>query len=540
MIGYSQMPFMYQGVIIDVYHVPEDEEQSTEGFDNFVSYNVKIVDENGNDVLLHDVPCACMFGGIGDFAHIRRRATTDGTPSSLFTTAEGKYDQFENSTSRVGDRVIVSFLGAQISNPVIIGFLPHPSNQFQLPENEPDSVKERPQARVQYMGNQLDISPIGEMTYTHFGAPAVSDLVNGETLEPEEIEDTPPAELAERSAEEGLPIPALTPILPQRLINFDIDEGDEEERPAPLENEALIYPDPKYMTQMGFLSKGEFYVQDSAGQALFFARDETTITVTNQYETIQLDKANKKIYMNSSGDFEVNSDADYNQSIKGNRNTTIAVDEIIHVQGNEFKTVDLDVIHTIKGNHETTISGDYTITSEGKFFNIFMKSGNSFVLDDDKKAMFLIHNTGATISVSPDGDVAIQSTDGSLVSLNTKKGDIGITTKAGGYINVGEKILMSDKSGKQILTLTDSTIEINADSDVILNAKNVNINSGSVALGSQAALSVAIAENLITWLDSHSHSVPTGISGPPLVPSAVFAQTPLDIASKYVKIKANI
>lgn len=530
---------MYQGQILEVNHVPEDEQKLDKTASNFSTYDVLIVDENGNEVYLTDVLCADMFGGIGDFSHIRKRGNKDSSPASSFVSENG-YDDPEASSSRVGDRVIVSFLGGDINNPVIIGFLPHPNNQFQLPENDPESVKERPQARIQYQGNQIDVSPIGEVKYTHFGAPSVNDLVNGEPTEPEVIEDTPPAEIEERSADEGLPIPALEPILPQRLINFDIDEGDSEERPTPLENDSLVYPDPKYMTQLGFLSKGEFYVQDSAGQALFFARDETTITVTNQYETIQLDKTNKKIYFNSSGDIEVNSVVDFNQSVGGNRNTIIAVDEIIHVQGNEFKTVDGNVDHTIKGNFDTAITGNYTISSEGDFFNIFMKSGNSFVLDDAKEAMFLIHNTGATISISPKGDLTIQSSDGSLVSLNTKKGDIGITTKAGGYINVGEKILMSDKSGKQILTLTDSTIEINADSDVILNAKNVNINSGSVALGSQAALSVAIAENLITWLDSHTHPVPTGISGIPLVPSATFAQTPLDIASKYVKIKANI
>ena len=537
---YGTMPYMYQGIIVDVGHVPEDLEKQSDISDNFETYDVLITNDNGSDTMLTDVPCATIFGGVGDFANFRRRANTDSS-KSLFTK-DKSLDNFEGDKSRVGERVIVSFLGGHINNPVIVGFLPHPNRAFQLPENEPDSVKERVQGRVEYLGNRIDVNPIGETKITHFGAPSVNDIINGDPIEPDVIEEFLPAELENREAGEGLPIQSLEPILPQRLLSFDLEDAEEGSRPEPVENDSLIYPDPLYTTQMGFLSKGEWYVQDSSGQAIFLARDEKTLTITNHYESIQLDKANKKIYMKTSGDMEVTVEVDMNTHIKGNRNTIVDIDDISHIQGNVFQTVDGNVDNSIKGNFDEKITGNWTVSSEGDFFNVFMKSGNSFVLDDTegKESIFLIHNTGATVSISPKGDMTIQSSDGSLISMSTKKGNVGITTKAGSYIDVGEKILMSDKSGKQILTLTDSTIEINADSDVILNAKNVNINSGSVAIGSQAALSVAIAENLLTWLDTHIHPTGVGPSGPPAVPAATFAQTPLDIASKYVKIKANI
>jgi uncharacterized protein YxjI len=303
-----------------------------------------------------------------------------------------------------------------------------------------------------------------------------------------------------------------------------------------------VYPDEQYKTQMGFLEKGEWYVSDSEGQQVYMDRDAQTITLTNGNEIIQIDKANKIIFMQCTGSFEIRAEGDEVKNIAGNKHLHVETDEVKKVGGNVFDTTEGNISKQTTGNYEEKISGNWTVKSEGEFFKVQMKSGNTLYMDDKagKEAMFLIHKSGAQISISSKGNIMLLGADGSNVSISGEQGNVILQPSKGGLVSVNDKILLADASGKQMITVSDANIEINASAEVVLSCKAVSLNSGSVALGAQATMSSVVGENLIQWLSTHSHPTAVGVSGPPLLLPSLFTGTPLDILSKYVKIRANL
>ena len=494
-------------------------------------YTVFVKFPDGSETFLRNVPAASMFGGIGNYSHARLRESF-----------RDKEDWFEDTysaeerKSAPGDRVLISFISADIKKPIIIGFLPHQARHLE-DENKsmdlPDPLIDEAQLTVKYQGIETEIDTVGQMTITHRGAPAIS--WDGSDI-PEEIEATGPAELPERSASEGEAILVNDPTIPEKSQAL-ITDGFED----PFGNPQLVYPKAEYTTRQGFLERGEWYVCDSEGQQVFLDRDSKTITITNGNDTIQIDKENKSIFVQSSGNIETHSNVDSVNQVDNNEYSTIKKDSIKSVQGNEWKTIGGNKTENVTGNFVGKNTGTWALNCEGTSFSVTMKSGNSVYLDDTKgkEGIFLIHNNGSQVSISSKGNIMMLAKDGTNISISGESGNVIMQTSKGALVSITDKILFSDATGSQMISITDSNVEINAKKEIILSCDSVNINSGSVNFGAQASLSSTIWEPLSAWLDMHTHLDATGTTLPPTIPTASLKGTPADPGSKYLKINTG-
>jgi len=243
--------------------------------------------------------------------------------------------------------------------------------------------------------------------------------------------------------------------------------------------------------------------------------------------------------------------------------------------GNFIRTVGKDESAVISGNMEYSTSksgnflfGDnYTLIAENNLrfrsnaadmemifsstpgaeqFILKSKSGHIFTLDDtsSKESIYLIHKGGSQITIDKVGSIKLVAQDGSLVFMDTEKGAITATSSRGSFVTLKDAVTISDKSGKQILTLDGTnSLQISADTNVVLNAKKVTLGSGSVDLGNAAAFSAVIAENLAILFDTHTHAGVLGPTTPPLPPNTAalnLLNPATSFTSKFVKIRGNV
>lgn len=171
--------------------------------------------------------------------------------------------------------------------------------------------------------------------------------------------------------------------------------------------------------------------------------------------------------------------------------------------------------------------------------------GEIFVLDDTTGAetISMFHKSGSQIQIDPKGSLIFASKDGSLLYFNTESGEATLIASTGAVITLGEAITIAHASGAQLITMDDSSIQINAKSNVILTAGDVTVNSGSVELGSNAAFGVCIGDTMSALFDAHIHATALGPSGPPLPPAtaAMFNASPgTAITSAFIKLRTNL
>lgn len=184
--------------------------------------------------------------------------------------------------------------------------------------------------------------------------------------------------------------------------------------------------------------------------------------------------------------------------------------------------------------------------SEGKLKTSIINgpSGSVFIMDETegKETISLIHNTGAMLQVDKNGGWSLATPEGNLVFLNEKTGEVTVKSATGAIVSLKDKIVASDASGKNMISITDSTVEVIASSDAIITAKNINIKGGNISLGGDAD-NVVLYKKLADIFDKHTHLTPVGSSTPPIPPMTMLltGENPaLSAKSKNVTIKGNL
>lgn len=523
MSGGFDVPYICDGEIVKCNGVND-----TEAF--VTQYTILMRWKDGTESILVNVPVITMFGGIGDYSHIRARQSFDEDKAWF----EDMYSTQERRRSP-GDRVLVSFINGDVKKPIIIGFYPHIGRKneeatMDLPEPDNDA----PQMTIKYLGIETEVNPAGELTLTHRGAPSVS--WDG-SVDPEAIDETGPTELPERSAQDGEALPVNDPTLPEKAQAL-VDNAFED----PFGNPQLVYPDAKYTTRQSFLERGEWYVCDSEGQQFFLDRDSQTITITNGNDTIQIDKANKSIFISSSGNIETHSAEDSVTQTDNNSYATTQQDDIKTVNGNSWTSIGGDEDKKTTGNFTGKNTGTWSLNCEGEFYKVEMSSGSLLKLDDSSgnESITLNHTSGSQTVYDSKGNITTTGSDGSQVVISAEDGKITVSTSKGASIVIDDKILISDATGNQTVSVADSDIEINAAANINLTCDTVNLNSGTVNLGKNVSFSSVLGENLQSWLDGHIHLTGVGPSAPPTILSSSLKGTPADILSSNVKLLGNL
>jgi len=243
----------------------------------------------------------------------------------------------------------------------------------------------------------------------------------------------------------------------------------------------------------------------------------------------------------------------------GNFSRTIGLDESAIISGNMEYAVGKDASFQIDANYTLIAENNlrfrsntadmemlFSSTPGSEQWVVKSKSGHIITLDDttNAEAMYFIHKGGSQITIDDTGSIKIVAQDGSLVFMDTDQGAITATSKGGAFVTLREEITIADKTGKQILTLDGTdTLQISADSDVVLNAKKVTIKGGSIDIGDLATFSAVMAEPLALLFDSHTHATVMGPTTPPLPPNTaalVNVNPATSFANKFVKIRGNI
>jgi hypothetical protein len=533
--AHYQMPYMLEGEVIEVNDAPLKDLRDTE---RAVGYTILVEFPNGSRTVYRNVIQACMFGGIGDFFQSRLRSSSDAGGQFNLPKTMG---EAEKTITSVGSRVLVQFLAGDMRRPIIVGHLPHPARVFDVPNYEDNET----QAKLSYKGFEITVSATGEVKMTRRGNPTERDRFIEEETDSYEYEEVGPNEMEEREILTPLPSPAMLPVWSDKVLT-------EATLPDPIPNDRLTYPDRKYTTEMGFKHLGEWYVVDSEGQQIMLDRDSKTITLTNGEETIQFDKANKKILIYSSGDIETTTEANHYTTIAGDKHQTIELNGWSVILGDEYHSVgstrttnitDSDTLKVgssldVMVGSADEIEGGAGTSQEKHRVSFSLSTGNAFVMDDD--SIVMAHKSGATISIDKDGNLIMMAADGTNFNLNGGSGVYTLMSKFGAFLSVDDKITCVDKTGKQMIVVKEGMVEITAADQVTVSGKTVSINAGNVNVGDKAMMSAVCGENLQAWLDQHTHVAPGGPTSPPVIPSASLKASPMDILSTAVKIRKGM
>lgn len=175
--------------------------------------------------------------------------------------------------------------------------------------------------------------------------------------------------------------------------------------------------------------------------------------------------------------------------------------------------------------------GDDTVPTRRGFVT---RMGHTFVFNDEagKEAVELVWRKP---SAAPETG-ASAARDGDSASLKfTKDGAIELTAQNESSITINvadKKVVIFDKDNENTITLDSNGVTIKTSKKVVIDgASEFSAKAGSVNLGDGASKSAVYGEDLLQWLNSHTHPTGVGPSGPPTPPATA------SILSTSVKVK---
>ena len=389
---HTSVPYLMEGQIVSV--MPDD------GHNN-IRYICQVVLPNGSSTLLANVISGSMFGGIGDYMQIRHRSTTDESSSSTSYAGNtfNPSDQSNVNNSKIGDRVIIACLNADIRRPVIIGYLPHPNQTFQFEDYDPVSLK--PQTVVRYLGLEFIVDEDGQVQIIHNGAPEVSEVANA------------------------------TPTVPSTP-----DAGDNDNNPA------LIAQPSTERTIVELLAGGIYRVRDADGQIIEINRDKKRIYISNNNLKSTDDISDSALSSGQSPTDDIDAESilldEDKQSVMINARKIAQVHSLDQrhdiTDGNFINEVNKNATLTVKGDQGETIKGSLTENITGSW--TITVANNKIVVDTN--GISIADVTGNKVVTSKSG-VKISEATGAGANFSSGKAAIG--GKGGELFDIVNKIL---------------------------------------------------------------------------------------------------
>jgi phage gp45-like len=152
---------------------------------------------------------------------------------------------------------------------------------------------------------------------------------------------------------------------------------------------------------------------------------------------------------------------------------------------------------------------------------IQMPSGHTIELQDKpgEEKVVVRHKDNSFVTLDKDGSVLISNKNGSHLYLNAKDAEATLVEEHGNLVRMtSDGVTIVNKSGA-VIEMKGDAVKIIAKDAITLTAKDVNIESSTVNLGSKAGISgerVLLAETFLTAYITHTHPTVLGPSGPPL------------------------
>jgi hypothetical protein len=130
-------------------------------------------------------------------------------------------------------------------------------------------------------------------------------------------------------------------------------------------------------------------------------------------------------------------------------------------------------------------------TDGAQQIRVINSDNTQIVLDAGTDALYLIHQAGSNIVMSTDGSIKLFGSDGTYIFLDASNGLISMVGSAGGLFSTSATPVLSDKSGNQTVSVTDTDVQINASTDVLLSGgSSVQANCGSFSVSAKGGISL--------------------------------------------------
>lgn len=174
--------------------------------------------------------------------------------------------------------------------------------------------------------------------------------------------------------------------------------------------------------------------------------------------------------------------------------------------------------------------GSLSIENEGHQVALVATPGSEIFRYKHKKK-------NVTIQVTEDGETALADDSGNQVTMDPTDGSVSVVSGMGGSVVVqdtievvspgGANIIVSDAEIQMALPGGTSIIAEESTNKVIVNAAQVLLNGGTVALSDALLQSPLVKSTLLAWLDTHVHTsaAPGNPTSPPVIPSTPLAPT---------------
>lgn len=204
----------------------------------------------------------------------------------------------------------------------------------------------------------------------------------------------------------------------------------------------------------------------------------------------------------------------------------------------------------IRVNKDGTLSiTHYKADGDATALSLSVSADGSLSVENDGHQVALIATEGSeifrykhkkknvTIQVTEDGETVVADDSGNQVTLDPTDGSVSVVSGRGGSVVVqdtievvspgGANILVSDAEIQMALPGGTSIIAEEATNKVIVNAADVFLAGGTVALSDALLQSPLVKSTLLAWLDTHVHTstAPGNPTSPPVVPSTPLAPT---------------
>jgi uncharacterized protein involved in type VI secretion and phage assembly len=169
-------------------------------------------------------------------------------------------------------------------------------------------------------------------------------------------------------------------------------------------------------------------------------------------------------------------------------------------------------------------------------------AGHVVQLDDtkDKETVTVLHKGGAQITIDEKGSVLVANQTNAFLYLNAADGETTLSDEHGCFLTLKKDgAVVASKDGSTFVEIKDGKAKIVAKDAVQLIAKEVVVESGSIALGSGASQSAVLGDDLMQFLVAHIHPSAMGPTGPP-TPGVPFIFGPAPVGkglSSAVKVK---
>jgi hypothetical protein len=130
----------------------------------------------------------------------------------------------------------------------------------------------------------------------------------------------------------------------------------------------------------------------------------------------------------------------------------------------------------------------------------------------------------SSLTLDDKGSAQLINKDSSMISLDAEKNQIMMllhkTDDTSQSVTLTEdNIIAIDSAGDSIeMNSKNKTITILSQSDINEIAQRINLKSSGVYLGDGANYSGVKGEPLMTWLATHTHPAPGGVTGVPAIP----------------------